>query len=276
MKLTALINSPIFHRPLRRIFAVALVLALVLSVAPPARCESEERPTTALDVAFLSKYVWRGYELSNGSMVVQPSATIGYKGFGMNLWGNLDTDLAPKLDGNRDRSEPGWTETDMTLSYSNTFGMVNAGAGYIYYGLDGMDDSQEVYASAGLDIFLAPTLTLYREVSHTPAWYLQASVSHGIALPREMSLNLSASASYYYSDDDAFAEPNNPSEKYRDFHSGLLSASLAIPFATYFTITPNLAYSFPLSSNAKDLLTAASISKEASFFYGGVTCSMAF
>ena len=54
----------------------------------------EESPTASADVSILSKYVWRGYELSRRtSLVIQPSATVSYKGFGFNLWGNLDTSL---------------------------------------------------------------------------------------------------------------------------------------------------------------------------------------
>ena len=59
-------------------------------------------------VAFLSKYVWRGWELSDDSIVIQPSMSVAYKGFGMNLWGNLDTDLY----GTTNK----WNETDLTLS----------------------------------------------------------------------------------------------------------------------------------------------------------------
>ena len=54
--------------------------------------EKVEVPSADASVAFLSKYVWRGFELSDDSIVIQPSMTVAYKGFGMNLWGNLDTD----------------------------------------------------------------------------------------------------------------------------------------------------------------------------------------
>ena len=40
----------------------------------------EESPSASLDVGLFSKYIWRGYELSDDSFVVQSSATIGYKG----------------------------------------------------------------------------------------------------------------------------------------------------------------------------------------------------
>jgi len=55
--------------------------------------EENERPTLSADVAFLSQYIWRGYELSKDSLVIQPSVTVAYKGFSLNLWGNFDTDV---------------------------------------------------------------------------------------------------------------------------------------------------------------------------------------
>ena len=51
----------------------------------------EDRPELSADAAFLSQYVWRGYGLSKDSLVIQPSITAAFKGFALNLWGNLDT-----------------------------------------------------------------------------------------------------------------------------------------------------------------------------------------
>jgi hypothetical protein len=53
----------------------------------------EESPSASADVAILSKYVWRGQELSRDSIVIQPSMTISYKGFSGNLWGNAEYGL---------------------------------------------------------------------------------------------------------------------------------------------------------------------------------------
>ncbi|MCJ7602617.1 MAG: hypothetical protein MUO63_14100, partial [Desulfobulbaceae bacterium] len=77
---------------------------------------AEEEPTADLSVSALSKYVWRGFELSKDSIVLQPSMTVGYKGFGFNLWGNLDTDQHEFVAVENENSSS-WTETDMTLSY---------------------------------------------------------------------------------------------------------------------------------------------------------------
>ncbi len=58
---------------------------------------AEDKPTAEVSVLASSKYVWRGFELSDDSIVLQPSATVAYKGFSANLWGNLDTDQDTSL-----------------------------------------------------------------------------------------------------------------------------------------------------------------------------------
>ncbi|MGC9977188.1 MAG: hypothetical protein ABSC57_10865, partial [Syntrophales bacterium] len=90
----------------------------------PAAAPAEDKPTGSLSVSGLSKYVWRGYENTKDSIVVQPSLTVGYKGFSANVWGNLDT--RPYSTTSASYSSA-WTETDLTLSYTKTFGILNAG-----------------------------------------------------------------------------------------------------------------------------------------------------
>jgi len=95
--------------------------------------EDVDRPTASLDVAFLSQYIWRGYGLSRDSLVIQPSVTAGYKGFSLNLWGNLDTSFQGGKDYAGDyKDDSKWNETDMTFSYGHSFGMVGLEAGFIY------------------------------------------------------------------------------------------------------------------------------------------------
>ncbi len=269
-----------------RIIALVILMAGlgVLSGSFNARAE-EEKPTASADVGIFSKYVWRGYELSDDSIVIQPSATVGYRGFSMNLWGNLDLDFDDMDPTINDKTE--WTETDLTLSYDTSFGPVGIGGGYIYYGLVGVgddgreiNDSQEFYFSISYDILLAPTLTIYREIAHLPGWYLNFGISHSFELPEGITLDLSGSLGYYSSDDDDFVEVddnlNATTNKYSNFHDGVLSAGLTIPFAQYFSVAPMIAYSFALTDNAENLLRSASFSDDSDFFYGGLTVAISF
>lgn len=257
---------------------VVVLLTMVLSLcAFSVQAEEEEKPTASADISVLSKYIWRGYELSDDSLVVQPSVTVGYKGFSMNVWGNLDSafdDRDPLTD-----DESDWTETDLTLSYDRSFGPVSAGVGYIYYSLRGAD-TQEVYLKAGLKVPLSPTITVYKDIAEFNGWYINLGLSHSFALPENISLDLSGGVGYYYSTDNAFVRYNNQlvatTERYRTMHDGVLKAGLTIPLNKHLSLKPSLTYSFPLSDNADNLLTATSFSGRSDFLYGGITLSLGF
>lgn len=233
----------------------------------------EEKPELSADVAFLSQYIWRGYALSKDSLVIQPSITAGFKGFALNLWGNLDTD-------NEAYNGSKWNETDLTFSYGHSFGIVGLEAGFIYYALDGLDDSKEFYLSAGVDTLLTPTLTVYREVSKLQGWYVSLGLSHSFELPYDMSLDLAGIFAYYNSDNDNMVDYNDDnmptSDRFSGLHDGTLAVSLAIPFYKYFTVTPSIGWVFPLSSSASNEMSALSLDGRSNHVLGGVTLSMAF
>lgn len=237
----------------------------------------EEKPTANLTVGALSQYVWRGFAYTKDSIVVQPSATVGYKGFAVNLWGNLDTDRW-----NRSGEDSNnWTETDMTLSYDWAMGPVNFSTGYIYYALDAATDSQEVFLSATLDTLLKPTLKIYRDIDHFAGWYATLGVSHSLPVTGDLALDFGAQVGYLAADEaSSYADPDDANDAYNNFHDGLLSVSMKIPVNQYVSVTPQVYYSFPLSSDAEDRLkidNATTIGRsDDDFIYGGVSVSLAF
>jgi len=263
------------NRTIKLSAVTAIVFLVFIFIPMNLWAEDEAKPSASADVGVFSQYIWRGYELSKDSIVIQPSVTVGYKDIGFNLWGNLDTDIY-----NDTRDEAQFNETDMTLSYDKSFGIVSMGVGYIYYALDAIDDSQEVYLSVGLDTLLSPSLTVYREISHLPAWYISLGISHSFELPKEITLDLAGSIGYSASDDDAFVEiddnGNATTDKYNAFHNGLISVGLTIPVGKYFSVVPMIAYSFPLSNEADNLIKSASLSDKSDFLFGGVTASLSF
>jgi hypothetical protein len=219
----------------------------------------EEAPSAEASVAFLSKYVWRGFELSDGSMVIQPSMTTSYKGFSANLWANLDTDY-DSAGGHK------WNETDFTLSYDGTYEKFGYGVGWIYYALDSTDDTQEFYGTVSYDVLLAPSLSIYYDTdSFAGAWYANLGISHSFMIAEKYSLDLGLSFGYL-DDNDGYSE----------FHNGLLSASMSFPINKYIAITPELYWSFALSSDAEDYISDASISNDDNFIFGGVSASFSF
>jgi hypothetical protein len=254
----------------------------------------EPKPTGEAAVSIMSGYVWRGYELSRNSIVIQPSMTIAYKGFSANVWGNLDT--APYYAGAEpDKSySSAWNETDLTVSYTKTLGLFNVGAGYIYYSLGALHpeaadrlDSQEIFATVGLNAILSPTLTVYKEIDHYHNWYFLLGISHVFELNKMIALKLAAQASYLLSTDETtypkFDDKALPTgDKFSNFHEGVLTVSLPVKASAFITVTPMVSYIFPLSADAKNemkgfgLKGADPSGRDSSFFVAGLTTSFAF
>ena len=244
----------------------ALALGIV-GMASIGTAMAEDKPEADLTVGVYSQYIWRGFELSKDSIVIQPSMTVAYKGLGFNLWGNLDTDMDPAFLGTTGNK---WNETDMTLSYDGSYKMVSYGIGYIYYALDSgwgvAKDPQEIYGTLGLDVMLAPTLSIYRDITSIATTYYTLGISHSFPLTDKISLDLGAQGSYL--DDDK--------NSYSALHDGILS--LAMPFTVndYLSVAAELNWSFALSSDAETLLQTTNPSGDDSFIYGGLSASFAF
>lgn len=265
---------------MKKVILRLATLILVLILSSSIVMAGEDKPTASADVGVFDKYVWRGYELSDDSVVIQPSTTISYKDFSFNLWGNLDTRMDTTADDDTHSNQ--FNEIDMTLSYDKEFGPVCLGVGYIYYGLDAINDSEEIYLSIGIDMILSPTLTAYREIAHLPSWYLSFGLSHSFELPKDITLDLAGSVGYYYADNaDDFAEYNSQlaasNDPYRSFHDGLVSIGLTIPVTEYMTLSPVVSYSFPLTGDADNHIAAVNpYSDDSDYVYGGATVSIAF
>lgn len=279
---------------LRGVFMVVLC-GLVLLGADIARAQSEtpyeapkeapkeEAPgvTASVYVDFLNQYVWRGYALSDAQkgMVIQPSATVSYMGFSLNVWGNFDTADRNPLD-----PDPGdgsrWNETDITLSYTRELVKnLNGTLGMIYYVLDHVDDSFEVYAGLSYTLpWFTVGVTGYREVSHYPGWWVMLDLSKNIKLPcYDWSIDLGANFIYQASDDQgAYPDPSNPNEAYSNLHAGTLSAAINFPIGKYITITPKVGYAFPLSGQADDIIEGFSWDNESNHVFGGLRITAAF
>jgi hypothetical protein len=237
--------------------------------------KEEPKPYTSASSAFLSKYIFRGYESSKDSLVIQPSLTVGYRGVEVTLWGNLDTkDYYTRTE------KTNWNETDLTLSYTKELGPTKLTGGYIYYALDNAEDSQELFLKIAGNVLLSPTLAIYREIANYPGWYANLGVSHSLNLTKAITLDMAASVGYQYSDTDKIVKydsqllPTN--DKYRALHDGLISVGLTVPFGKYFALKPMVAYSLPLSDDAKNRIKGTSLSNQDSFFFGGITLTANF
>ncbi|MCX5828542.1 MAG: hypothetical protein NTV58_11160, partial [Deltaproteobacteria bacterium] len=234
----------------------------------------ETKPTTDLTVSVLSAYISKGDELSRNSIVIQPQIVLGYKGFSLNIWGNLDTRpyLAETSTYKGDKRQ-NWTETDLTLAYNRSFGIVNTGIAYAYFGNAaywnsdntgaGPDqkDDQEVSLSLGLNTILSPNLKVARSFDSTQIWYVLLGLSHTFEINKVVGVNLAASGSYLISQDDSRLKVNSDgtdrradgskNDRYNNFHDAVVSLNLPIKPTSYLTITPQISYVFPMCDDAK-------------------------
>jgi hypothetical protein len=259
---------------------------------PVKTVQEEDKVTGEIDLSALSAYIWRGQELSRDSVVVQPAVTVSYKGFSLNVWGNLDTKPYSAAD---NKYAANYTETDYTISYSRKFGILQVIPGYIYYGLGAPYaggtaplDSQELFLTLGLDTILSPTLTAYKEIDHYHQWYFLLGVSHVFEFNKIISLKLAASASYLLSTDETtYAKYDSNSlpttDKYNNFHDGTASVSLPIVVYKTLSLTPIISYVFPLCDDARYEMKARGLQgaanpsdRDSSYLYGGVILSYTF
>ena len=259
---------------------------------PAEQTQDEDKVTGEVDLSVMSAYIWRGYEQTRFSAVVQPAVTASYKGFSVNVWGNLDTRPYSATDANYGAK---YTETDWTISYSRKFGIVQVTPGYIYYALSAPYaggtaplDAQELFLTVGLDTILSPTLTVYKEIDHYRQWYAIFGVSHTFAFNEKIGLKLAATASYLLSTDEiTYAKYDSNSlpttDKYNNFHDG--SVSVSLPIAVYKTLsfTPTMSYVFPLCDDARYEMKARGLQgaanpsdRDSSYLYGGIILSYTF
>jgi len=204
-----------------------------------------------------NKYVFRGYEISDDSLVIQPSLTLNYKNFSVSLWGNINTSEHPTQSFTPDRpGKKSFNEVDLTLSYTYTLNNLSITGGYIYYGTKYADETEEVFLSLSYDIISKPTLTVYRDISTYPGTYVNLSFSHSIPVYDKITVDLSASFGYFEGDDKYWKTYERSTggytgKKYSAFHDGKLQVGLTYPIQKNITLQPTIQYWFPLSSKAR-------------------------
>ncbi len=225
----------------------------------------------SVGVDVLSNYVWRGQNLVNDSGVLQPTLDIAAKnGLGFNYWANYNMNTGET------------TETDLTATYSRSYGKLSTTTGVIHYGFDSAEDTMEVFISLGYDMFLSPSLTVYHDFDEGHGQFIVVAIGHtfnlGSHFGRDIDLNLGASAGYNI--DNSYMGTTAKGKVFSDFYNGELSASLTIPLTKNITIEPKIAYTGELSDDADEAIEAINIAsgtgKDTEVVYGGVNISMTF
>lgn len=245
--------------------ARCLVVAMAVVSATAAFAQEAKGPAVSADISVASKYVWRGLILTNDP-VLQPSLTVAYKGLDMNIWANTDlTDV---------NGTPGEVnEFDYTLSYSFSFKNVNASVGVIQYTFPhtAFEPTTEITASAGLDVPLSPTVTLYYDVDQVGGIYGTVGVSHSLPLGvvyRGISPSLDLSGSIGYASDNW--NEGYYGVKTSGFVDLLLTATLSVPVDDHLSVAPFVSFSQVLDGGLKDAVQHDNAT------YFGATLSYAF
>lgn len=220
----------------------------------------EEKATGSVAFGVFNKYVFRGYELSRDSVVVQPAVTVSYKGFSVTYWGNIDSDAHDThsyFPSGHDKDGEKWfNESDLTLSYSRSFDKLSLTGGYIYYGTKYTEETEELFISAMYDILTKPTLAIYQDITSYPGTYINLSFSHSVPLYRDITLDLGASAGYFIGKGKYWrtyerSTGDYTGSKYDGFHDGMVKAGFTIPLTKSISFQPFGQYWFPLSGDAK-------------------------
>lgn len=254
---------------MKRAMASGLALVFTLLAAIGSVCAEDIKPSGYASADVMSNYVWRGQKLSN-SWVIQPSVGITYGVFGVNIWANYDSDS--QIDEGNGHGE--FNETDITLSYTRSMDKWTFGTGYIYYALNGANDTQELYLSAEYDTLLSPSLTLYYDFDEGNGAFLVAAIGHSFEIAKDINWNLGASASYNINNKVMGFDKDG--DDFSNFYNAELSTSVDIPVWKAVSIAPKLAYSFPLSNDAKEAIRNISDDGDKEIFYGGINLTLSF
>lgn len=259
------------------------------ATAPPPAPE-EAKPSVTLSTDILSQYIFRGAAQSKGSAVLQPSGTVTYNGFSVNVWGNFDTArnsnnpfmvLPAGQAGNAK-----WSETDFTVSYTKElckdFSVL---IGNVYYALQvpiSNFDEDEVFGGVSYNFpWLTVAFTTFGEVTHSADVWFQLDLTKSIpvdCLCKGATLDLGASFGYLIllQHDNQLSLTPGDMGTYSNFHTAQLTADVKFPINKCISIAPKIGVWLPLTSAASDYLEANSLDSNSTHFYGGINLTATF
>jgi len=220
-------------------------------------------------IGFYDKYLWRGFDLSGSEGVVQGGVDLSTKGFTLSYWTNYQA--SDDKDGGFKGGEA--NETDITLDYTASLNdSVSVSVGNIFYHLDGLDDTNELYFGAALNLLLSPSFTVYYDYdeAESDGLFFSVSVGHTFELSEKLGVNLGAGVSYNQASDASvfFVNAAGENETYRDWHNYELSVSADYALTDQLSVTPSFLVSSPISDEAKKAIDTETV--------GGVALTLTF
>jgi hypothetical protein len=137
----------------------------------------------------------------------------------------------------------------------------------------------------GLDTFLSPILTIYKEIINYSQWVAFINISNTYDFNNNVEWKPSASAGYFKHEEMALI-PNYDgriapkTDNYGSLYDDAISFSLPIAITESLSIIPTLTYAFPFNNDSRNYLRSKGIvsplDKSNSFVYGGLSVSYSF
>jgi len=228
---------------MKKMVIVGIVMILAtLVVSSPALAAIEVEGDAYIGV--YDKYMWRGFDLSGSMPVAQGGVDLTSGNFTLSYWTNV------QLSSDEGLKSGEATENDFVLDYSRDLNeMVSISVGDIYYMLDGMDDTHELYLTVGLSTILEPSVSVYYDWDEADeaGLYYTASIGHSFDLMEKLSLSLGALVGYNCESDYAVGN-------YSDWHNYELSASVDYAVTDQISVSPSFLFSEGISDEAKEVI----------------------
>lgn len=236
---------------MKKFIVIAFVLTLALvSVSTPALAAIEVEGDAYIGV--YDKYLWRGFDLSGSKSVAQGGIDLTAGNFTLSYWTNVQLS-SDKGEGFKSGEA---TENDFIIDYSRDINdLVSISVGDIYYMLDGLDDTNELYLTVSLSTILEPSVTVYYDWDEADkdGLYYTVSIGHSFDLMEKLNLGLGALAGYNQESDYAVGD-------YSGWHNYELSVSAEYTIMDQLSISPSFLFSSGISDDAKDAIDSEMLS----------------
>ncbi len=229
-------------------------LVLIAFLAGTATAE-EQVVKFGLSADYFSKYIWRGQNVDNSS-VLQPTISASAYGFTGSIWGNIDLT-------NKSKTAPDntweFSEFDYTLGYTAVIPGIDwltGSVGVIYYRFPNtaFNPTTEIYGGLSLTtVPLTPSFKVYRDVDQIDGSYFQFGIGHTLekiyVVNEKCYCGLQLGASYGWGNaayDKSYFGVNSG-------QSNDLTLTAGLPFCVdAWTIKPSINYSAMLSKSIRE------------------------
>jgi uncharacterized protein (TIGR02001 family) len=231
---------------------VLLVAVLMLGAGLATSAQAAIEVEGDVYVGLWDKYLWRGFDLSDGRPTIQGGIDLTAGKWTLSTWHNWQLSSGPT------KSSGELNETDVILTYAFDVGeMVSMTIGDIWYSLDNNEfgvneDTNELFVTATLNTLLSPNFKISWDwdAAEEDGLFYSFDVSHSFDLGQWMqstTLNLGALVSYNQHADGTVAD-------YAGWHNYELTASIDYALTDQLTISPIGWFSSGISSAAKELI----------------------